>query len=342
MAVSLWLREESRSTERRTPLVPQDARALVGRGATVTVEDAPNRVFPTDEYAAVGCSIAPAGSWVDAPADAVVLGLKELPDEPHELRHRHVFFGHAYKAQPGADTLLRRFADGGGTLLDLEYLADADGRRLAAFGYWAGYVGAALAVLHAAGVLGTPLTSGNRAALDAAVAAAPGSPRALVVGALGRCGRGATDALTRAGITPTAWDLAETRELDKRTLLDHDVLVNAVYTTGPVTPFLTRSDLADGAPRALRTIADVTCDAGSAYNVLPIYHEITSWEAPTVRVADDPPVDLIAIDNLPSLLPREASIGFSADLSPHLSDLDTPPWRGCLARFTEASEARGA
>ena len=38
---------------------------------------------------------------------------------------------------------------GGGALLDLEYLTDDHGRRLAAFGYWAGYVGAALAVLHA-------------------------------------------------------------------------------------------------------------------------------------------------------------------------------------------------
>ncbi len=41
---------------------------------------------------------------------------------------------------------LRSFARGGGTLLDLEFLQDEKGRRLAAFGYHAGFAGAALAL----------------------------------------------------------------------------------------------------------------------------------------------------------------------------------------------------
>ena len=41
---------------------------------------------------------------------------------------------------------LRRFRDGGGTLYDLEYLTDENGRRMAAFGYWAGYAGAAVSL----------------------------------------------------------------------------------------------------------------------------------------------------------------------------------------------------
>ena len=76
-----------------------------------------------------------------------MVGLKELPVRPAELRHRHVYFGHAYKNQEGAGELLQRFASGGGRLLDAEYLTDDVGRRLASFGYWAGYVGAALSVL---------------------------------------------------------------------------------------------------------------------------------------------------------------------------------------------------
>ena len=152
----LWLRHETRTTERRTPIVPSDARRLVENGVTLTVEESPQRVFPTEAYEAVGCRVVEAGSWADAPADAVIVGLKELPDEPAELRHRHVFFGHAFKAQPGAEALLRRFVAGGGALLDMEYLEDDNGRRLAAFGYWAGYVGAALAVLHHRGRLSGP------------------------------------------------------------------------------------------------------------------------------------------------------------------------------------------
>lgn len=110
----LWLRHEVRSTERRTPIVPSDARRLVESGVTLTVEESPQRIFPVEEYEAAGCRRAPAGSWVSAPGQAVVIGLKELPDQPGELTHRHVFFGHAYKRQPGAEALLRRFTAGEG------------------------------------------------------------------------------------------------------------------------------------------------------------------------------------------------------------------------------------
>ena len=56
-------------------------------------------------------------------------------------------FGHAFKGQHSGKTLLQRFQAGGGTLYDLEYLTDSTGRRVAAFGYWAGYAGAAVSVI---------------------------------------------------------------------------------------------------------------------------------------------------------------------------------------------------
>ncbi|WP_035304228.1 saccharopine dehydrogenase [Actinokineospora inagensis] len=332
----LWLRHEVRSTERRAPIVPDDARTLVDAGIAVTVEDSPHRVFRTDDYAAVGCAIAEPGSWTDAPQDAFIIGLKELPDAPTELHHRHVYFGHAYKGQHGARELLDRFTDG--ALLDLEYLTDATGRRLAAFGYWAGYIGAALAVLHLRGALQTPLEPMGRNDLDARLADHDDT-RALVIGALGRCGRGATDALEVAGIKPTGWDLAETRDLDKAALLDHDVLVNAVLTTTPVPPFVTDHDL-DAPNRRLSVIADVTCDVTSDCNVLPVYDQVTDWDRPARRLRADPPVDVIAIDNLPSLLPLEASVAFSHDLLPLLHTLDRgDEWQRALAHFHTAKEA---
>lgn len=42
--------------------------------------------------------------------------------------------------------MLSHFPTRGGTVLDLEFLTDYKGRRVAAFGYRAGYAGAALAV----------------------------------------------------------------------------------------------------------------------------------------------------------------------------------------------------
>lgn len=331
----LWLRAEVRATERRTPITPADAGRLVADGAVVTVEDSPRRIFPVEDYAAAGCAVAPAGGWIDAPADAVVVGLKELPDEPAALRHRHVFFGHAYKGQPGAARLLSRFAEGGGTLLDLEYLADDSGRRLAAFGFWAGYIGAALAVLHHRGRLETPLRPTARPDLDALLAPDGEAETALVLGALGRCGRGAVEAFTAAGITPARWDLDETRNLDRAALLANDLLLNAVLATEPATPFLTPPDL--DRPRRLTVVCDVTCDVGSPCNMLPIYDTVTDWAEPARRLRQGPPpLDLIAVDNLPSLLPAESSVAFSADLLPHLRDLDTGPWQRCARLFRAA------
>ncbi|MFD2421789.1 saccharopine dehydrogenase [Amycolatopsis pigmentata] len=342
MTVRITMRHETRPTERRAPISPGDAAVLVGAGIVLTVEKSAQRVFPDEEYAAAGCVLAPPGSWRDAPVDEFVVGLKELPDEPAALRHRHIYFGHAYKKQRHAHTLLRRFTEGGGALLDLEFLVAADGRRLAAFGYWAGYAGAALAVLHSRGRLGAPLEPGGKEELDDALRSAGAPVRALVIGALGRCGRGACAALEVAGADPTRWDIEETRVLDIPAILEHDVLVNAVLATGPGTPLLTDETLRW--PRRLSVVSDVTCDVDSPFHTLPIYDEVTTWTDPVRRLGDaSAPLDLIAIDNLPSLLPREASLDFSAQLVPHLRSLDpmSPGWRRCLDTFDEVTANLG-
>ncbi|WP_405728109.1 saccharopine dehydrogenase [Streptomyces sp. NBC_00028] len=339
----LWLRHEVRPTERRTPIVPSDAQRLVESGVTLTVEESPQRIFPVEEYEAAGARVAPAGSWESAPAEAVILGLKELPDGPNRLAHRHIFFGHAYKRQPGAAELLRRFSAGGGELLDLEYLVDDSGRRLAAFGYWAGYLGAALAVLQHRGRLATPLTPTSKKELDETLRPAAGDPdfTALVIGALGRSGRGARVALRAAGVEPTAWDLDETRDLDRPALLAHDLMVNCVLATTPIPPFVREEDLDDPA-RRLRTLSDVTCDVGSPLNVLPVYDRTTEWTEPVRRLRKEPPLDLIAIDNLPSLLPKESSEDFSASLLPLLLDFATGgSWGRALDRFHQACREHG-
>jgi saccharopine dehydrogenase (NAD+, L-lysine-forming) len=339
----LWMRHEVRRDEHRAVIVPADARALIAHGAEITVEDSPTRCFAAAEYVDAGCAVGPAGSWTGASRDCYVIGLKELPRGAARLTQRHIFFGHAYKGQVGGRELLQRFATAEGSLLDLEHLVDDRGRRLAAFGYWAGYVGAALGVLQLRGRLCAPLRPLSKEALDRALTRTLGAdvPRVLVIGALGRCGLGARAALQTAGISPTCWDAADTPSLDRAKLLDHDLLVNAVVTLQPVRPFLTTADVADPV-RRLRVIADVTCDVTSDCNVLPIYDDTTDWEQPVRRIrGGEQPLDIIAIDNLPSLLPVEASVDFSAQLLPHLLQLGTAtsPWLRCLEAFHDACDA---
>ncbi len=345
--IHLWMRAEGRATERRAPIAPADAQALIVDGAQLTVERSEQRVFDIAQYAEAGAAIADTGTWVDAPANAYIVGIKELPSEPAELRHTHIFFAHAYKGQDGAADLLSRFERGGGELLDVEYLT-VNGRRVVAFGYWAGYVGASLALLQAHGALTGPLAPTTQTAMDTDVrdhCAPTGS--SLVIGARGRSGRGAVEALARAGWEATRWGARDTVTLDKARLLEHEVMINCVVTHRPQEPFVTLDDVA--APgRQLRVIGDVTCDVTSANNVLPLNRSVTTWNEPSRRFeapensSDDGatiPLDVIAIDNLPSLLPLEASVSFSADFAPLLVDLAhrTGPFASARNTFRQAT-----
>ncbi|QBX54557.1 saccharopine dehydrogenase [Nocardioides seonyuensis] len=346
--VHVWIRSESRSTEQRAPVVPADVPLLLDAGFEVTVEESPQRIFSSDEYAAAGAFVVDEGTWTDAPDDAYVLGIKELPDAPDSLRHRHIFFAHAFKGQEGAQDTLKRFRRGEGRLLDIEYLTDEQGKRVVAFGYWAGYVGAALGVLHLADRLVAPLVPMAKHDLDTELekAGQAGADQllALVTGARGRSGRGAQRALMTAGLPITRWDRQETIDLHKQVLLGHDMLVNCVFTPTPTTPFVEQADLDH--ERRLSVLADVTCDVTGPTNMLPVNTEITTWQEPVRRLHDGDPehasaaLDVIAIDNLPSLLPREASEGFSTDLVPHLLGLaeegGSGPWRAAGRAFDEA------
>ncbi|WP_292288398.1 saccharopine dehydrogenase [Marivita sp.] len=324
----LWVRAESRENEDRAGILPGGVAALIADGFQVTVEESPTRVVDIGEYAKAGARIATAGSWMDAPGDVIVFGLKELPDSDAPLRHRHIMFGHAYKGQPAGQRLLARFKAGGGTLYDLEYLEDVEGRRVAAFGYWAGYAGAAVSLL-ALAALDDPAPcppvrawpSSRVMREDVKTALNGAKPTALVIGALGRVGTGASDLCQELGLKVTKWDMPETSHGGPfPEVLDHDVFFNCILAR-PGTPVFVPAD-ACKAPRALRVIGDIACDPDSDYSPIKVYDEVTRWAAPVIRACQDPPLDVMAIDNLPSLLPRESSEDFAAQLLPHLAMLD--------------------
>lgn len=329
----LWVRAEQRDNETRVGLTPQGASRLLAQGFDVTVEASDSRVIPTQDYADAGCTIAPQFSWPDAPADAIVFGLKELPADGTPLKHRHIMFGHAYKGQSAGRILLDRFKAGGGVLYDLEYLTTDTGRRVAAFGYWAGFAGAAVAVKcwaaqtrnqTTAPIAPFPNADTLTRALQIELAALDTSSLdALVIGALGRVGTGASDLCKRLGIPVTAWDMAETASGGPfPQILDHTLFFNCILA-GPSTPVFVPKD-ALTAPRALRVIGDIACDPDSAFNPIPVYTQATTWKVPALRVHDTPPLDITAIDNLPSMLPRESSEDYAAQLIETLEGLAQP------------------
>ena len=324
----LWVRAEQRENEERVGLTPQGVAELMAAGITVTVEESRHRILPDSEYAETGCHMAPENSWPDASADAIVFGLKELPDDGTPLPHRHIMFGHAFKGQHAGQALLKRFKAGGGTLYDLEYLVDETGRRVAAFGYWAGYAGAAVSLkawaAQQAGQICPPVTTWpDKDALlsELNTDMAGKTPSAIVIGALGRVGTGAADLCEAMGMHPTRWDMEETKSGGPfPEILNHDLFFNCILAR-PGTPQFVPTSALD-TPRALSVVGDIACDPDSDYNPIPVYGAATTWADPVTRVAADPVLDVMAIDNLPSLLPRESSLDFAAQLLPSLKALD--------------------
>ena len=327
MKPHLWVRTESRPNERRTGLTPSGAQALIEAGLDVTVEESATRVIPASDYARAGCDIAAEGSWPDAPRQAVIFGLKELPEDASPLVHRHIMFGHAYKGQPDGQLLLRRFRDGGGTLYDLEYLVDETGRRVAAFGYWAGFAGAAVTVLcwtaqqrgeAAKPVVGYENANDMIADLQSELSGTGDHrPGVMIIGALGRVGSGAADLCKALRLPVTKWDMAETaRGGPFPEILDHPIFLNCVLAMPDTPVFVPKS--AVNAARKLAVIGDIACDPSSDFNPIPVYDRVTTWESPALRVHDTPVLDVTAIDNLPSMLPRESSQDFAQQLLPSL------------------------
>lgn len=357
----IWVRAEQRAHEQRVGVTPHGVRRLMAAGHVVTVEESPVRAIATQDFIATGCDVAAAHSWVDAPDDAIIFGLKELDPDGPDLRHRHIMFGHAYKGQADGPQLLRRFRRGGGTLLDLEYLTDAGGRRVAAFGYWAGYAGAAVGLMAyaaqtdagqtdaaqtGAGQLGAVGVYAEKDALLKDLRARlRGVPAAsgIVIGALGRVGTGAGDLLDAVGVPVIRWDIDQTCGGGPfPEILTHTLFVNCILAGPGVPVFVPKSALS--AQRALRVIADVSCDPSSSYNPVPIYDHATSFGDPVIRVAGGKaPLDVMAIDNLPSMLPVESSQDYAGQLLPHLLALDSDPhgvWARAGAIFRQHIDVR--
>ncbi|VAW05787.1 Saccharopine dehydrogenase [NAD+, L-lysine-forming] [hydrothermal vent metagenome] len=340
----LWVRAEQRPNEERVGLTPDGAAALIKAGLTVTVEESHARAIGIEGYRDAGCTIAPEYSWPDAPRDAIIFGLKELPEDGTPLPHRHIMFGHAFKGQHSGRALLEHFRAGGGTLYDLEYLVDENARRVAAFGYWAGYAGAAVSLKCWAAqqrrqICGAVATYQGKDALLADLKADldTARPTAIVIGALGRVGSGASDLCEALGVTVTKWDMAETASGGPfPEILTHDIFINCILARPGTPVFVPKSALT--ANRQLSVIGDVACDPDSDYNPVPIYDAATSWAAPATRVHGNPPLDVMAIDNLPSLLPVEASEDFAKQLLPSLlslGTLDAGVWGRAKATFDD-------
>lgn len=354
---SLHIRAETKPFEARAALTPSAVNQLVAAGFNIFVEQSSQSAFAAEEYNQAGARIVPQGSWKLAPKERIIFGLKELPEESVPLVHQHIQFAHCYKNQAGWEKVLARFPQGNGLLYDLEFLEDENGLRVAAFGYYAGFVGAALGVMDWAfkqthsdneelpAVLPFPseaaLVEAVKNSLSYTLERNGGQyPQGLVIGALGRCGTGATDLFKKAGFPEEKvfkWDMNETAKGGPfQEIVQSDIFVNCIYLSKPIPPFVSFDSL-NTETRRLQTIVDVSADTTNIYNPVPVYDVISNFATPmtTVKTTKGPKLSVCSIDQFPSLLPREASEFFSKALLPSLLQL---PYRESALVWTKAEK----
>eukprot|EP01083_Nonionella_stella_P064295 167435_1 len=353
----VWIRDEVKPGEERVALTPSDCSTMLQAGYEIAVERSTVRCFKDPEYENIGCRLVETGSWPTAPNSAFIIGLKELPDSPNLLIHRHIFFAHCFKGQSGWRDTMRRFTESSGLLLDLEFLK-ISGRRVAAFGRAAGANGAAIGLLAwAAQQTRRPLgqlsswesvaemVNDVRNALTEASNIAGRMPTIIVIGCQGRCGGGAVWLAEQCDLSVSKWDLEKTKVGGPfPELLGFDVMVNCIYLKEKITPFIT-TDLLIQPNRNLSVMVDVSCDMSNPFNPVPVYASETSFRDPVLTVIPQSEsqrmFQVVAIDHLPSLTPKESSEGFSTDLLPTLLQINiahtNAVWQGAEEKFWESA-----
>ena len=137
------IREGKTPPDSRVPLTPKQCKYVTENfPVEITVKPANGRCYKNTEYRTEGVKMS------DYLSDCeVLMGVKEVPISQLSLRKTYFFFSHTIKKQPYNRDLLQACVDRKIRLIDYEALVDENGKRLIAFGKFAGMVGAHNGVL---------------------------------------------------------------------------------------------------------------------------------------------------------------------------------------------------
>ncbi len=357
------IRETKTPPDKRVPFTPVQCRALLDQYShlELVVQPSGYRCYSDEEYASLGIPLSE-----DLSACDILMGVKEVKLNALIDQKTYLFFSHTAKEQPYNRVLLQEVVRKGIRLVDYEYLTDAKGIRVVAFGRWAGVVGAYNALRgFGLGEGGFTLKSAHECfdleELHLELKKVePGRQRILVTGG-GRVASGALEILDEAGIRqvePEAFlneefeDAVYTRldpwhytrridgsEFDFTHFMKHPELYEnciqpfavqtdifiACHFWDPKSPvMITREALTSG-ELPIRHIADISCDIKG-----PIASTIRASTIADPFYGYDPASDgerepfekrvitVMAVDNLPGELPRDASADFGTALMEHV------------------------
>lgn len=367
--------------DRRTPLTPRQAAEVQSAYSSVKIvcQKSSIRCYSDDEYRAEGIPVVADVSDCD-----ILLGIKEVPITALYANKTYLFFSHTIKQQAYNRELLRTILERNIRLIDYEPLTDKQGKRLVAFGKFAGIVGAYNALWsygkrYALYQLPRAHECFDLQALKGELTKVKLPPIKIAVTGSGRVGQGAQEILDAARIrrvspqeflsqqfkeavytqlssrdyhtkkSGEAFDADEFHKHPELYVSDFlkythkaDILIAGAYWNPKAPRLFHRTDMLTEEFR-IRVIADITCDIdGSipstrrATTVLdPLYDYDPATNTTEAPFAHRDLITVMAIDNLPSELPRDASEAFGRALTDRvLPFLFTTDSEGVIERAT--------
>ncbi|KAF7721008.1 hypothetical protein EC973_005558 [Apophysomyces ossiformis] len=135
---TIGLRREDKSRwERRVALTPDAVERLIQQtGTRVYVQPSTKRIFSDESYKKAGAIVTE-----DLSAADVILGIKEVPEASLIPGKTYLFFSHTHKGNQKNMPMLKSILDKDIRLIDYELMKDETGKRLVAFGQFAGNAG---------------------------------------------------------------------------------------------------------------------------------------------------------------------------------------------------------
>ncbi len=195
------IREGKVPPDSRVPLTPEQCGYLLEKyPVEIIVQPSPNRCYQDEEYKNAGIAL-----QEDLSDCQVLMGVKEVPIKQLVSDKIYFFFSHTIKEQHYNRALLQSIVEKNIQLLDYEVLRDEEGKRVIAFGRFAGMVGAHNGVMAYGMRTGAFRLPRMKDCRDYAEAVAiykrtTFSPFKVVLTGTGRVANGAADVLRDMGI----------------------------------------------------------------------------------------------------------------------------------------------
>ncbi len=355
------LHETKTPPDKRAAITPNTAVEILKRFSNVELYIQPSdlRAFKDEEYRAKGLTLKQDLSDCD-----ILIGVKEVKIEALIPDKKYLFFAHIAKKQEHNKPLIKALMQKRITMIDYEYLTDKQNRRLVAFGYWAGVVGAYNGMRAWGKRTGEfDIKAANeyhdKKEMYDTVANLNIKPLKIVITGGGRVATGAVETLKAFGIKEVIPEEFLTQQFDEPVFTKLDpchyvrhrdgkefdlwhffknpeeyISTFKVYTQiadmyiaahfwNPKSPRFFTAEDTKNAKFNIKVVADISCDVdngpvGSTLRASTIAEPFYDFNPATGKeekaFSSEKNITVMAVDNLPGELPRDASEDFANGL----------------------------